>query len=65
MRSLSEAPTYASAIAGILKQGIYPKHLVPWAKSAENVSMQGMCTRSLFLGCRNNSLTVRSLKLNI
>ncbi|XXG68256.1 hypothetical protein AAC387_Pa06g1383 [Persea americana] len=40
VRSLSEAPKYASAIAGILKQGIYPKHLVPRAKSAENVSMQ-------------------------
>lgn len=44
VRSLSEAPTYASAIAGILKQGIYPKHLVPWAKSAENVSMQAWRT---------------------
>lgn len=45
VRSLSEAPKYASAIAGILKQGIYPKHLVPRAKSAENVSMQGMCAQ--------------------
>ncbi|XXG68257.1 hypothetical protein AAC387_Pa06g1383 [Persea americana] len=44
VRSLSEAPKYASAIAGILKQGIYPKHLVPRAKSAENVSMQAWRT---------------------
>lgn len=54
MRSLSEAPTYASAIAGILKQGIYSKHVVPWAKTAENVSMEGMCASSWFIDCTNN-----------
>ncbi|KAL5999165.1 Lycopene epsilon cyclase, chloroplastic [Asimina triloba] len=41
VRSLSEAPAYASTIAKILKQHTYSKNVVPWEKGIENVPMQG------------------------
>ncbi|XP_058084929.1 lycopene epsilon cyclase, chloroplastic [Magnolia sinica] len=44
VRSLSEAPAYASAIANILKRHTYSKHVVPWEKSIENVSTQAWKT---------------------
>ncbi|XP_068650229.1 lycopene epsilon cyclase, chloroplastic [Aristolochia californica] len=43
-RSLSEAPTYASAIANILKGENYSDHAAPWKKNVENVSLQAWNT---------------------
>ncbi|KAF8388789.1 hypothetical protein HHK36_025469 [Tetracentron sinense] len=44
VRSLSEAPKYASVIANILKQGIHSKYMFTRAKSTENISMQAWNT---------------------
>lgn len=44
VRSLSEAPKYASTIAAILRQGTPSKNVFPWEKSMENISMQAWRT---------------------
>ncbi|KAF9612595.1 hypothetical protein IFM89_002191 [Coptis chinensis] len=44
VRSLSEAPKYASVIAKILKQDNYSKHMITQQRNAENISMQAWNT---------------------
>ncbi|KAK1313247.1 hypothetical protein QJS10_CPA06g01021 [Acorus calamus] len=44
VRSLSEAPTYASVIAKILKKGVYSQQVVPYQRNFENPSMQAWRT---------------------
>lgn len=46
VRSLSEAPKYASAIASILKQG-HVKEMLASSGISENISMQGKTIHDL------------------
>lgn len=62
MRSLSEAPKYASVIATILKPGHY-KAIPGRQISNENISMQGKCWFGLFriATCIIHSIRIKNI----